>query len=48
MPVVILTAYGSLKDGVGLPGAGAFVLLAKPFQMEELLAVVQSALRSGT
>lgn len=47
MPVIILTAYGSLNNTSGTAGEGAFIHLAKPFQADELLSVVRHVLSAG-
>ncbi|HEV8702520.1 MAG TPA: sigma-54 dependent transcriptional regulator [Candidatus Polarisedimenticolia bacterium] len=45
LPVVMITAFGSIETAVGAIKAGAYHYLAKPFRMECLLATVESALR---
>ncbi len=45
MPVLILTARDGVEDRVGGLNAGADDYLTKPFNMEELLARLQSMLR---
>ncbi|MGE0876729.1 MAG: response regulator transcription factor [Burkholderiales bacterium] len=45
MPVLILTARGAWQDKVAGMDAGADDYLAKPFQMEELLARLRALLR---
>ncbi|MEQ1647104.1 MAG: response regulator transcription factor [Hyphomicrobiaceae bacterium] len=48
MPVIALTARDSWRDKVDGIDAGADDYLAKPFQMEELLARVRSIIRRGS
>ncbi len=43
-PVIVITAFGSVEQAVQLVKAGAFQYLAKPFDPEDLLAVVAEAL----
>ncbi len=43
-PVVVLTAFGSVRNAVSAMKAGAFEYLLKPASPEELLLVVQRAL----
>ncbi len=43
-PVIILTAYGSVRDAVQAMKAGAFEYLLKPVSPDELILVVQRAL----
>jgi two-component system response regulator AtoC len=47
LPVVLMTAYGSVKEAVEAIKIGAFDYLTKPFEMDELLAVVANAIRMG-
>ncbi len=45
IPVVIMTAFGSIESAVEAMKAGAYHYVAKPFRMEQLLLTVQNALR---
>lgn len=45
LPVAVITAYGSTENAVAALKAGAFDYLAKPVGLEQLRAVVKSALR---
>jgi len=45
MPVAVITAYGSTENAVAALKAGAFDYLAKPVGLEQLRALVKSALR---
>ena len=45
VPTVLITAFGSIESAVDAMRGGAYHYLAKPFRMEELLAVVSAALR---
>ena len=47
VPVVILTAFGSIDSAVDAMRAGAFHYLAKPFKMDQLLATVEGAVTRG-
>jgi DNA-binding NtrC family response regulator len=44
LPVVIITAFGSIDSAVDAMRAGAFHYVAKPFKIEQLLATLESAL----
>lgn len=44
-PILMLTARGSAKDKIASLSNGADFYLAKPFEMQELLALIQAALR---
>jgi len=49
LPVIILTAHGSIPDAVRATQRGVFGFLTKPFDSQELLQQVSAALRlSGT
>ena len=49
LPVIILTAHGSIPDAVRATQRGVFGFLTKPFDSQELLQQVAAALRlSGT
>ena len=45
LPVVMITAFGSIDSAVEAIKAGAYHYLAKPFRIEQLLATVEDALR---
>ncbi len=45
MPVIILTAHGTIPDAVGATKRGVFGFLTKPFDAKALLAQVAQALR---
>ena len=46
VPVIMMTAFGELETAVEAMSAGAFWFVKKPFQNEELLALVDRALES--
>jgi DNA-binding NtrC family response regulator len=46
-PVVMITAYSSMRDAVEMVKEGAFDYISKPFAMEEILATVARALKLG-
>ncbi len=43
-PVIVITAFGSVEQAVEMVKAGAFQYLTKPFDSEELLKTVETAL----
>jgi DNA-binding NtrC family response regulator len=43
-PVVMMTAYGTIKSAVDAIKLGAFDYLAKPFDMDQMKSVVRKAL----
>ena len=47
LPVIILTAHGSIPDAMKAAQSGVFSFLTKPFSSKELLATVQRALELG-
>lgn len=46
MPVIVLTAYDSPETAAEAKKKGAFVYLAKPFQMTDLMGIVETQLGS--
>ncbi|OGF04015.1 MAG: hypothetical protein A2W00_11570 [Candidatus Eisenbacteria bacterium RBG_16_71_46] len=46
LPVILMTAFGDLETAVEAMSAGAFWFVKKPFQNEELLALVARALEA--
>jgi len=44
LPVIILTAHGTIKDAVSTTRQGVFGFLTKPFESKELLALISQAL----
>jgi DNA-binding NtrC family response regulator len=47
VPVVIMSAVGQVKDAVGAMKAGALEYVTKPFDLDEVLALMVSAARMG-
>ncbi len=47
LPVIMLTAHGTIPDAVNATRIGVFSYLTKPFDSEELLKTIESALRLG-
>jgi two-component system response regulator AtoC len=48
MPVIIMTAFGTIPQAVKAMRQGAFEYLTKPLDLETLKKVVKSAIESGT
>jgi two-component system response regulator AtoC len=46
-PVVLITAYTSMRDAVEMVKEGAFDYISKPFEMDDILATLERALRLG-
>src|SRR5262245_7435186 len=46
-PVVVITAFGSVEQAVGMVKAGAFQYLTKPFDTDDLLSAVAEALEQS-
>ena len=44
-PVVLITAYTSMRDAVDMVKEGAFDYISKPFEMDDILATLERALR---
>ena len=47
LPVVLVTAFGSLQSAVGALRAGAYDFISKPIQTPELLLTLERALKNG-
>jgi DNA-binding NtrC family response regulator len=47
IPVIVMTAFGSVADAVRLVKAGALDYLEKPFSLDELVATVRMTINSG-
>ena len=45
MPVIILTAHGTIPDAISATKQGVFSFLTKPFESKELLDTVSQAIR---
>ena len=48
IPVVLMTAFGSIETAVRAVKEGAFDYISKPFDIDELVAIVRRALINGT
>ena len=48
LPVIILTAHGTIPDAVSAAQSGVFGYLTKPFEAPELLALLARAVGSGS
>jgi DNA-binding NtrC family response regulator len=46
-PVIVITAFGSVEQAVGMVKSGAFQYLTKPFNKEKLLGLVAKALENS-
>jgi len=44
VPVIMMTAYGTIKDAVAAMKLGAFDYLTKPFDLDEMLLLIERAL----
>jgi nitrogen regulation protein NR(I) len=47
LPIVVMTAHGTTESAIEATRRGAFEYLLKPFDMEELLAVLDKAVAAG-
>jgi DNA-binding NtrC family response regulator len=45
VPVVVVTAFGSMETAVAAIRAGAYDFVTKPFQMEELVLTLSHAIQ---
>ena len=43
-PVIVITAFGSVEQAVGMVQSGAFQYLTKPFSKEKMLGLIEKAL----
>jgi DNA-binding NtrC family response regulator len=48
IPVVLMTAFGSIETAIRAVKEGAFDYISKPFNIDELVAIVRRALTNGT
>jgi DNA-binding NtrC family response regulator len=46
-PVIVITAFGSVEQAVQMVKAGAFQYLTKPFEVRELLLLIEAALKQS-
>jgi DNA-binding NtrC family response regulator len=47
LPIVLMTAHGTIETAIEATQLGAYDYLQKPFEMEELLALLQKAVDAG-
>ncbi|WP_342359523.1 sigma-54 dependent transcriptional regulator [Terrarubrum flagellatum] len=47
LPIIIMTAYASVRDAVDLVKDGAFDYVSKPFEVDDVVATINRALRLG-
>src|SRR5579862_7473239 len=48
VPVIMITAYGSVGRAVEASKAGAFDYIEKPFELEQMRVVVDTAVKQAT
>jgi two-component system, NtrC family, response regulator AtoC len=48
IPVVLMTAFGSIETAIRAVKEGAFDYISKPFDIDELVAIVRRALANGS
>src|SRR6185436_2832624 len=46
LPVVLMTAFGSIETAIRAVKEGAFEYISKPFNLDELVAIVRRALNN--
>ncbi len=47
LPIIVITAFGSLETAIGAIRAGAYDFLTKPFEIEALVVALERALERG-
>ncbi|MBF9235269.1 sigma-54-dependent transcriptional regulator [Microvirga alba] len=47
IPVIVMTAYASVRDAVDLVKEGAFDYISKPFEIDDVVATIARALKLG-
>ncbi|HEY6229524.1 MAG TPA: sigma-54 dependent transcriptional regulator [Verrucomicrobiae bacterium] len=47
LPLVLMTAYGAVETAIKATQLGAYDYVQKPFEMEELIAVLRRAVKAG-
>src|SRR5215469_8890477 len=45
MPVIVMTAYGSLEAAIAAIRAGAYDFVTKPFEMDDIVLTIERALK---
>src|SRR6185295_16091644 len=48
IPVVLMTAFGSIETAIRAVKEGAFDYISKPFNLDELVAIARRALANGS
>src|SRR5260370_1226361 len=48
IPVVLMTAFGSIETAIRAVKEGAFDYISKPFDIDELVAIARRALANGS
>ncbi len=46
LPIIMITAFGNVKDAVNSMKSGAYDYITKPFNNEELILIIQKALKT--
>lgn len=45
MPVIVITAYGTIESAIEIMGKGGFDLITKPFKKEQILYTIEKAFK---